>query len=122
MQQAIVVSICIRCRDGRENIFGNREGRRVVDALMKRIPTGKYLVVRGVHCMRLCKRPCVGSFMSANSFINSFDDLDPEDPKHIDVIIEFTGIYSKATEGFVLRDQRPTPLRANILGRYPPLE
>ena len=122
MQQAIIVSISTRCRDGGENILGNREGRRILEALMKRIPTGKSLAVRGVHCMSLCKRPCVVSFMSANSFINSFSDLDPEDPEHIDAIIEFTGIYIKATEGFVLRDQRPAPLRASILGRYRPLE
>ena len=122
MQQAIVLSICTRCRDGRENILGNRGGRRVLEALMKRIPTGKSLAVRGVHCMSLRRRPCFVSFMSANSFINSFVDLDPEDPEHIDAIIEFTGIYSKAIEGFVLRDQRPALLRASILGRYCPLE
>ena len=69
MQQAIIVSISTRCRDGGENILGNREGRRILEALMKRIPTGKSLAVRGVHCMSLCKRPCVVSFMSANSFI-----------------------------------------------------
>ncbi|MAI58080.1 MAG: hypothetical protein CML56_03710 [Rhodobacteraceae bacterium] len=118
----MILSICTRCRDGQENILVKRGGRRFAEALMRRITAGKSLVVRGVHCMSQCKRPCVVSFMSANSFTYSFGDLDPEDAEHIDAVIEFTGLYGESNEGFVLRDQRPKPLQAGILGRYPPLE
>ena len=72
--------------------------------------------------MSLCKGHSVIAFMSAKSFIYSFGDLDPEDPEHIDAIIEFTVIYSKATEGFVLHDQHPMLLRPSIIRRHPPFE
>ena len=118
----ILLSICTRCRDGREDINENRGGTRLAEEFMKRATEQIGFSVRGVYCMSQCKRPCVVSFTAADYFTYSFGDLDPECSEHIDALFTFAEMYASAPEGFVLRNDRPEVLRAGILGRYPPIK
>ena len=118
----ILLSICTRCRDGREDMYENRGGTRLAKEFMKRANEQIGFSVRGVYCMSQCKRPCVGSITAADYFTYSFGDLDPECSEHIDALFAFAEMYASAPEGFVLRNDRPEVLRAGILGRYPPIK
>ena len=118
----ILLSICTRCRDGREHIYENRGGTRLAEEFMKRATEQIGFSVRGVYCMSQCKRPCVVSFTAADYFTYSFGDIDPECSEHIDALFTFAELYASAPEGFVLRNERPEVLRAGILGRYPPIK
>ena len=117
-----LLSICTRCRDGREDMRENRGGTRLAEEFMKRATEQIGFSVRGVYCMSQCKRPCVVSFTAADYFTYSFGDLDPECSEHIDALFTFAEMYANAPEGFVLRNDRPEVLRAGILGRYPPIK
>ena len=118
----ILLSICTRCRDGREHIYETRGGTRLAEKFMKYVDKHTSLALRGVHCMSQCKRPCVVSFTGSEHFTYSFGDLDPECPSVVRALQEFAELFQNAPEGFVLRSDRPKVLRAGILGRYPPIK
>lgn len=72
--------------------------------------------------MSQCKRPCIASLSARECFTYVFGDLDPDRADHVDVLLEFVSLYNAATEGFLKRKDRPESLRANILGRFPPID
>jgi predicted metal-binding protein len=117
------LSICLRCRDGREADRADlRGGARLAQAVVDLVARqGCAAALRGVHCMSQCKRPCVVSLTAPGAFTYVFGDLDPEDPAHAQAILDLIPLYRAAPEGFLTRDARPAPLRAAILGRLPPL-
>ena len=114
-----LLSICLRCRDGREAACGDRRGgARLARAILDlgSVPPGVSL--RGVHCMSQCKRPCVVSLTAAGRFTWVFGDLDPM--RHAAEVLALLPIYQAAPDGFLTREARPEALRASILGRLPP--
>lgn len=121
--QHAVLSICMTCRDGREAETGTRGGSRLAEAIHAK--TGRLaaagVVLRGVKCMSQCKRPCIVSLSQGDKFTYVFGDLDPQEPTHTEALIELVDRYNRAPEGFLERKDRPELLRANILGRFPPL-
>jgi len=117
------LSICLTCRDGREDDHGDvRGGARLAGALRDLIVRqGCNASLRGVRGVSQYKRGCVASLTVPGAFTVLFGDLDPTDPAHPQAIPDLIPLYSKAPEGFLTRDARPEPLRATILGRLPPL-
>ena len=125
------LSICLTCRDRREDVRGDlRGGARLAMAVgalaagqdPAAIPTAMPARLRGVRCMSQCKRACVVSLTAPGAFTYVFGDLDPENPAHLQAVLDLIPLYLAAPEGFLRRDQRPEALRASILGRLPPLD
>lgn len=116
-----ILSICTTCRDGRERADCLRGGARLAQAVLARTDEKMGLELRGVRCMSQCKRPCVASLTAHRRFTYVFGDLDPEKPDYIDALLDLVLRYKNAPEGFLARDERPNLLRANILGRLPPI-
>ena len=79
------------------------------------------LVLREVKCMSQCKRACIVSLTAQDSFTYIFGDVDPNQTKYAQELLELVSIYSKANEGFMRRRDRPDLFRSNILGRLPPI-
>ncbi len=120
---APTLSICLTCRDGREDACaGERGGARLARAVVERAATAGLsgLRLRGVRCMSQCKRPCVAALTAPGRFAYLFGDLDPQAPDHAAALLALVPLYSAAPEGFLRRDERPEPLRTAILGRLPP--
>ncbi|KMW58767.1 hypothetical protein AIOL_003747 [Candidatus Rhodobacter oscarellae] len=117
-----LLSVCTTCRDGREKDTGARGGSRLAKAIHARLDEliAAGATLRGVTCMSQCKRPCIVSLCQDERFTYVFGDLDPERPEHIDALLDLVARYKEAPEGFLGRTDRPEPLRANILGRFPP--
>ena len=119
-----ILSICLTCRDGREHDRRDvRGGMRLAEAVLQRIvETGEVAFdLRGVACMSQCKRSCVASLGANGRFSYIFGELDPEKICHANALIELPRLYLAAPEGFLDRLERPEALRANILGRLPPM-
>ncbi|MFT5867361.1 MAG: putative metal-binding protein [Gammaproteobacteria bacterium] len=118
-----VLSICTTCRDGREASDCLRGGVRLAQHILARNVevTPGIVALRGVRCMSQCKRPCIASLCGHGRFTYVFGDLDPERSDHVDALLELVERYRTAPEGFLERQDRPEPLRANILGRLPPM-
>ena len=116
-----ILSVCISCRDNRENKYKLRGGNRFSRMLQKSIRK-KNLLLREVKCMSQCKRACIVSLTAQDYFTYIFGDVDPNQTKYAQELLELVSIYSKANEGFMRRRDRPDLFRSNILGRLPPID
>ena len=120
LEKKSILSVCISCRDNRENKYKFRGGKRFSRMLQKSI-FKKNLLLREVKCMSQCKRACIVSLTAQDSFTYIFGDVDPKQTKYVQELLELVSIYSKANEGFMRRRDRPGLFRSNILGRLPPI-
>ena len=121
----LVLSICLRCRDGREDRnagLDRRGGRRlahaVADAFSDSMAASRGIRLRGVNCMSNCKRPCTIALAGPGRFTYLFGDLDPT--IHAGAVLSVAAAYAEAEGGYLPRPARPEVLRAGILGRIPP--
>ena len=121
LEKKSILSVCISCRDNRENKYKLRGGKRFSRMLQKSIRKNN-LVLREVKCMSQCKRACIVSLTAQDSFTYIFGDVDPNQTKYAQELLELVSIYSKANEGFMRRRDRPDLFRSNILGRLPPID
>ncbi|MEM9629180.1 MAG: DUF1636 domain-containing protein [Pseudomonadota bacterium] len=122
----LTLSICLRCRDGREDRdtdLDQRGGRRlarvVADSFSDSAAEQLGVQLRGVNCMSQCKRPCTLALSGSERFTYLFGDLDPT--QHVGDVLSLAAAYANASDGFLPRSARPEVLRAGILGRFPPL-
>lgn len=122
----LTLSICLRCRDGREardtdlELRGGRRLARAVAGLFDASAAARCgIALRGVHCMSQCKRPCVIALSGPGRFSYLFGDLDPA--VHAPDVLAVAAAFAGAPDGFLPRAERPEILRAGILGRIPPL-
>ncbi|MEO1457946.1 MAG: DUF1636 family protein, partial [Pseudomonadota bacterium] len=117
---AVALSICLRCRDGREDEHdGVRGGARLAGAALRAGRGACGQAVRGVHCLSQCKRPCAIAVSGADRFTYLFGDLDPD--ADAAAVVARAQRYAESAHGFMARDARPLPMRAGVLGRVPPL-
>ncbi|MEM6932245.1 MAG: DUF1636 domain-containing protein [Pseudomonadota bacterium] len=120
IEQGATLSICLRCRDGREDPFGDtRGGARLAEAVVAAGVATAGLAVRGVHCLSQCKRPCVVAVSGPARFTYLFGDLNPA--RDTAAVIALARLYAASPNGFMARDARPKPIQAGVLGRVPPL-
>jgi len=128
MQDAdLTLSICLRCRDGRETDTSDldmRGGRRLSRAVAEAFAASEAaqlgVKVRGVNCMSQCKRPCTIALSGPGRFTYLFGDLDPEIGAAD--VLAVAAAYAQSETGFLPREARPRVLQAGILGRIPPLD
>ena len=117
----IILSICNRCRDGKEDDLKSCGVQRLLDNFLNRIKNNKIvnLKVRSVACMSQCKRPCVISLTSENNFTYVFGDIIPDNQEFTSQLFNLIRTYSNSPNGFLRRGERPQLFRSNILGRLP---
>ena len=116
------LSVCLLCRDGREELYMSRGGRRFAKELLNRNSLKNYVNLRGVNCMSNCKRACTISLTAKKSFTYVFGDIDPQNPEYAESLIELVLKYSSSAEGFLMRRDRPLLFQSSILGRLPPIQ
>ena len=116
------LSICLSCRDGREEIYMTRGGRRFAKKLLIKNLLKKQVNLRGLNCMSNCKRACTISLTAKKSFTYIFGDIDPENSEYSESLIELVSKYSLSSDGFLRRRDRPLLFQSSILGRLPPIQ
>ena len=116
------ISICLSCRDGREEFYMTRGGKRFAKKLLNKNLLKKQVNLRGVNCMSNCKRACTISLTAKKSFTYIFGDIDPENSEYSESLIELVSKYSLSSDGFLRRRDRPLLFQSSILGRLPPIQ
>ena len=116
------LSICLSCRDGREEIYMTRGGRRFAKKLLNKNLLKKQVNIRGINCMSNFKRACTISLTAKKSFTYIFGDIDPENSEYSESLIELVSKYSLSSDGFLRRRDRPLLYQSSILGRLPPIQ
>ena len=121
MTHVPLLSVCLTCRDNREEIYGDRGGTRLAHKVHQEFGNNKLVKLRGVECMSNCKRACILSLTSLNGFTYMFGDIDPNRSQYIRSLKDLISTYKSRPAGFLRRRERPEPFRSNILGRLPPI-
>ena len=121
MTELPLLSICITCRDNREEIYGDRGGARLARKVHQELGNKKLVKLRGVECMSNCKRACILSLTSLNGFTYMFGDIDPNRSEYVKSLKDLISAYKSRPAGFLRRRERPEAFRSNILGRLPPI-
>ena len=121
MTELPLLSICITCRDNREEIYGDRGGARLARKVHQELGNNKLLKLRGVECMSNCKRACILSLTSLNGFTYMFGDIDPNRSEYVKSLKCLISTYISKADGSLHRRERPEAFRSNILGRLPPI-
>ena len=116
------LSICLSCRDGREEIYMTKGGRRFAKKLLNKNLLKKQVNLRGINCISNCKRACTISLTAKKSFTYIFGDIDPENSEYSESLIELVSKYSLSSDGFLRRRDRPLLFQSSILGRLPPIQ
>lgn len=116
-----VLSICLTCRDGREEKYNSRGGERFAKKIVSGLKRRNDIIIRGVNCMSCCKRSCAISLSAEKSFTYVFGDIDPKKSVYIPALKNLVSSYVKAKDGFLRRRDRPKNFQSNIIGRFPPL-
>ena len=116
-----ILSVCLSCRDGRENYFNSRGGERFAKKIFKSNSILKEINLRGINCMSNCSRSCVLSITSEKGFTFIFGDIDHENIDYLESLSELISQYDLSLEGFLRRRDRPRLFQSNIIGRLPPI-
>ena len=116
-----LLSVCLTCRDHREEIYGDRGGTRLARKVNQELGNNKLVKLRGVECMSNCKRACILSLTSLNGFTYMFGDIDPNRSEYVKSLKDLISTYKSRSAGFLRRRERPESYRSNILGRLPPI-
>ncbi|MDC3087167.1 DUF1636 domain-containing protein [Paracoccaceae bacterium] len=120
MTELPLLSVCLTCRDNREEIYGDRGGARLARKVHQELGNNKLVKPRGVECMRNCKRACILSLTSLNGFTYMFGDIDPNRSEYVKSLKDLISTYKSRPAGFLRRRERPESFRSNILGRLLP--
>lgn len=75
--------------------------------------------VRGMACLSSCSRACSVAFQAPGKHTYLFGDLVPDAETAAHVLI-CAGMHAAASDGNLLRNERPARLRSGILARLPP--
>jgi predicted metal-binding protein len=75
--------------------------------------------VRGMACLSSCGRACSVAFQAPGKHTYLFGDLQP-DAETAEHLLICAGMHATASDGNLLRNQRPARLRSGILARLPP--
>ena len=116
-----LLSVCLTCRDNREEIYGDRGGTRLARKVHQELGNNKLVKLRGVECMSNCKRACILSLTSLNGFTYMFGDIDPNRSEYVKSLKNLISTYKSRPAGYLRRRERPETYRSNILGRIPPI-
>ncbi|MCW5671090.1 MAG: DUF1636 domain-containing protein [Hydrogenophaga sp.] len=75
--------------------------------------------VRGMACLSSCSRACSVAFQAPGKHTYLFGDLLP-DAETAEHVLACAGLHAAASDGNLLRNERPARLRSGILARLPP--
>ena len=121
MTHVVLLTVCLTCRDNREEIYGDRGGTRLARKVHQELGNKKLVKLRGVECMSNCKRACILSLTSLNGFTYMFGDIDPNRSEYVKSLKNLISTYKSRPAGYLRRRERPETYRSNILGRLPPI-
>ena len=122
MSDRSLLSICVTCRDNREDIYEDRGGARLARKVFDELGTKKLVNIRGVQCMSNCKRSCILSLTSSNGFTYMFGDINPDNSEYVTSLRDLVVAYESKVDGLLHRRERPPLFRSNIVARVPPID
>jgi predicted metal-binding protein len=122
MGSPTVIHVCTTCRgaDDPSEDRDDRAGARLHRAVLGRAAErGDDVLVVGVECLSVCKRPCTVGFASPGKWTYVYGDFPPE--TSADLILDSAALYAAAPDGLIPWRQRPEAIKKGVVARMPPL-
>jgi cobalamin biosynthesis protein CobW len=118
---AVTVFVCTSCRRAAPTGAIERPGGDLVGELSRRFRAAgaEDVMVTGVECLAVCKRPCTVAVTADACWTYLVGDLDPA--QHTDDIVSAVLAYRHSGNGIVPWSERPIPFRRGVIARVPPL-
>ncbi|MDR7094283.1 DUF1636 family protein [Hydrogenophaga laconesensis] len=116
------VIVCTTCRPpgaSRDLPAAGAALFEAVQAARQHGPINNAVRVRGMACLSSCSRACSVAFQAPGKYTYLFGDLVP-DAETAEHVLACAGQHATASDGNLLRNERPARLRSGILARLPP--
>ena len=116
------VIVCTTCRPpgaSRELPAAGAALFDAVQAAQQQGPADASVRVRGMACLSSCSRACSVAFQAPGKHTYLFGDLVP-DAETAEHVLACAALHAAASDGNLLRNERPARLRSGILARLPP--
>lgn len=116
------VIVCTTCRPpgaSREEPAAGALLFEAVQAAQQQRGAEPRVRVRGMACLSSCSRACSVAFQAPGKHTYLFGDLVP-DAETAEHVLACAGLHAAASDGNLLRNERPARLRSGILARLPP--
>ena len=116
------IYVCRTCRpEGFTGPDEDRPGAKFSRSLVARAQARNLngrVVVKGVECLSVCKRPCTAAVVGTAKFAYVIGDM--EDGDHADDLINFALLYADSDDGITKWRDRPEVVRKHTVARVPP--
>lgn len=124
MTEMTEVIICTTCRPAGASRDLPAAGAALFDAvqiaqLHDDAGAFAHVRVRGVECLNSCSRACSVAFQAPGKHTYLFGDLVPDDETAEHVLL-CAAQHARASDGTLVRNDRPARLRSGILAKLPP--
>lgn len=116
------VIVCTTCRPpgaSRERPAAGAALFEAVQAAEQQGLANPAVRVRGMACLSSCSRACSVAFQAPGKHTYLFGDLVP-DAETAEHVLACAALHATASDGNLLRNERPARLRSGILARLPP--
>ncbi|OKH86551.1 DUF1636 domain-containing protein [Thalassospira sp. TSL5-1] len=115
--------VCITCRTSDSTVNGNqndaRDGKILLDALVKNQKSSADVEIVPVECLSNCKSGCSLALNAAGKWGYVYGHLNPD--VHHEDILKLATAYAQSDDGIVPWRERPEGVRRNVIARIPPI-
>ena len=112
------IYVCTTCKTP-DDPSPIRAGARLFTSLQEAAQTQQSdVIIEGVECLSVCKRPCTIAFTDQNKWTYVYGDFTADDSA--DKILECAALYQAANDGLIPWKERPDALKKGVIARLPP--
>ena len=95
-----------------------RAGARLFTSLQEAAQTQQSdVIIEGVECLSVCKRPCTIAFTDQNKWAYVYGDFTADDSA--EQILACASLYATTADGLIPWKERPDALKKGVIARLP---
>jgi len=113
----IRIYVCTTCKTP-DDPSPERAGARLLKSLHEVTQTHQSdVIIEGVECLSVCKRPCTIAFADQNKWTYIYGDFTADDSA--EQILACASLYAHAADGLIPWKERPDALKKGVIARLP---
>jgi predicted metal-binding protein len=111
------IYVCTTCKTP-DDPSPARAGARLYKSLQEAAQTHQSdVIIEGVECLSVCKRPCTIAFTDQNKWTYVYGDFSAENSA--EKILECAMLYAHTADGLIPWKERPDALKKGVIARLP---
>ncbi|NBR10922.1 MAG: DUF1636 domain-containing protein [Alphaproteobacteria bacterium] len=111
------IYVCTTCKTA-DDPSPDRAGARLFKALQEVAHTHQSnVIIEGVECLSVCKRPCTIAFSAQDKWTYVYGDFTADDSA--EQILACAAQYAATNDGLIPWKERPDALKKGVIARLP---